>query len=86
MSRTFVEKLEDWRWWGEQGLHWLAGAAFALAVAKWFPFWASWGFSTALGLAREVWQNWGDENNDYLDAGADMLSWTLGAIVGSLVF
>lgn len=86
MSRTFVEKLADWQWWGEQGLHLLAGGVFAIAVAKWLPFWASWGLSTLIGLGREVWQNWGDDNNDYLDAGADLLFWSIGAALMSLVF
>ena len=37
-------------------------------------------------FAREIIQNWGDEDNDYLDMATDLLVWTLGATAASLVF
>lgn len=42
--------------------------------------------SVVVCLAREWFQNFGDDNNDAIDMLADITSWTLGAIVASLVF
>lgn len=90
MPRPFGEKVRDWRWWGEQQAHHLAGfAVVALLVVGAFVgryrrSWRAWiiaGFvvSLAVGIGREVVQNWGDADNDYLDAAADVLAWAAGS-------
>ncbi len=42
--------------------------------------------SITVAVVYEAFQNWGDENNDYLDMATDLLVWTLGAVAASLVF
>ncbi len=42
--------------------------------------------SVVVCLAREWFQNFGDDDNDAIDMLTDITSWTLGAIVASLVF
>ena len=84
--RTLTERMRDWRWWGEQLLHAIAGAACAALVAYWTPWWASASFGAALGILREITQNLGDESNSVGDSIADVLCWTMGAVAMSFVF
>jgi hypothetical protein len=42
--------------------------------------------SIVVAVAYEAVQNWGDEDNNYLDLATDLLVWTLGAVVASLAF
>ena len=41
--------------------------------------------SVAVGVAREVVQNWGDADNDVLDSIADALAWASGPAAGALI-
>lgn len=43
-------------------------------------------FSISVCLGREWFQNYGDDDNDAIDMLIDIIFWTLGAIVASLVF
>lgn len=62
----------------DQVLHFTAGFLISAFTGPFFSF----GFA----IGREIVQNWGDKDNDYLDMATDVLVWTLGAIVASLVF
>ena len=42
--------------------------------------------SIVVALIRELVQNWGDADNDYIDMAIDVLVWGLGAALASLVF
>lgn len=66
-----------WQEGVDQALHFTAG--FALGCLS--PL-----FSVGFAIGREIAQNWGDKDNDYLDMALDLLVWTLGAVVASLVF
>lgn len=67
--------------WGQevvdQTLHFILG--FSIAAV------AGLGFSIGMAVLRETVQNWGDDNNDYLDMMIDLLFWTIGAVVASAV-
>lgn len=91
MSRPLSERIRDPWWWAEQVLHFALGGAIAGAFAD-AGAWAAWGLSTTLGIARELIQNlrlrggrwvWDGSKSD---AAVDVGAWTLGAIIGSLVF
>ena len=38
--RTLIERMRDWRWWGEEVAHWLIGAAivFFCGTVLWWVF------------------------------------------------
>ena len=94
MPRTMKEKLRDWKWWGEQGLHGLAGATVS------FLFWinTTWAGHTELlalfglfagatvGTLREILQNIDDDpaDNDLVDSHVDAWAFTMGAALSSL--
>ena len=79
MKPAWYAKLPHWGQEAiDQGLHFTAGFLIS-AVAG--PI-----VSIVVACIRELVQNWGDDNNDYLDMMIDMLVWTLGAIAASLVF
>lgn len=63
----------------EQVAHFAAG--FLISAVTGSPI-----FSVAIGVAREVFQNWGDKDNDYLDMATDLWVWTIGAVLASAVF
>lgn len=42
--------------------------------------------SVGVAIVREVIQNWGDDDNNYVDMATDLTSWAIGAIAASLVF
>ena len=90
MSRPLSERMKDWRYWMlDQGGHLLLGLGIAYAFED-MGGWGSWGFSTGLGILRELLQNlrfkggihW---DGDPSDAGVDVVFWTLGAVIGSLI-
>ena len=62
----------------DQTLHFVAGFAFSALGG---PI-----VSVVVVLIRELVQNWGDSDNDYLDMTIDILVWGLGAALASLVF
>ncbi len=62
----------------DQTLHF--GAGFAISALA-GPI-----VSIVVALIRELVQNWGDRDNDYLDMAIDVLVWGLGAALASLVF
>ena len=62
----------------DQTLHFTAGFAISALAG---PI-----VSIAVALIRELVQNWGDADNDYLDMAIDVLVWGLGAALASLVF
>lgn len=91
MSRPLSERVKDWKWWGEQVVHFLVGGiivafiAFFVAVGGIDPGgWARvsivavavWG-----GALREIIQNFGDTDGSLGDSIVDMSMWTLGAII-----
>lgn len=88
--RPLSERVKDWKYWVlDQGGHFLIGGAIAYAFVD-FGAWGSWGFSTFLGLLREIVQNvrfrrgrmrW---DGSIADAVVDVAVWCLGAVVGSL--
>lgn len=90
MSRPLSERVKDWRWWLEQVVHTAIGGAIAYAFADMGTVGAA-SFSALLGLLRELIQNlrfkgWRPYWDGSLpDAGVDLLAWTVGAIIGSLV-
>lgn len=61
----------------DQALHFAAGFLIG-AINPWL--------SIGAAVLREIIQNWGDEDNNYLDMAVDILVWTLGAVAASLVF
>lgn len=62
----------------EQVAHFIAG--FAISAFT-HPL-----VSVAVAVGREIYQNWGDTNNDYADMALDLFVWIAGAIIASLVF
>lgn len=90
MTRPMSERVRDPRWWLDQVLHFLLGGALAYGFED-LGGWGSFGFSLGLGIFRELVQNlrfngWRPRwDGSKADAGWDVLSWMLGAIVGSLV-
>lgn len=96
MPRDLRERARDWRWWGEQVAHQLAGLAIAALVAVpvfigrrrrsgwvWVVLALVVGIST--GIAREVVQNWGDAEGSVGDSVVDAIAWGSGAAFGSAV-
>lgn len=90
MSRPLSERVKDWKYWVDQALHLLIGGAIAYAFED-FGTWGAWGFSTLLGILREVVQNvrirgrrivW---DGSKADAAVDVAFWTVGAVIGSLI-
>lgn len=67
--------------WGQdlvdQSLHALIG----FGIGAFSPL-----LSIAVCLAREWLQNYGDLDNDAIDMLTDIIFWTLGAVVASVVF
>lgn len=59
----------------------VAHFALGFAIGGFSPL-----FSISVCLGREWFQNYGDDDNDAIDMLTDITSWTLGAIVASLVF
>ncbi len=90
MSRPLSERVRDPWWWLEQAAHTALGGALAYAFSDLGTL-GGIAFSAALGLVRELLQNlrfkgWRPRWNGSLsDAGVDMLAWTIGAIIGSVV-
>jgi hypothetical protein len=90
MARTLSERVKDPIYWVEQALHLALGGAISYAFSD-MGGWGSFGFSAFLGLLRELIQNlrfkgWRPRwDGSLADAGIDMLAWTVGAIVGSVV-
>ncbi len=90
MGRPLVDRVKDWRWWLEQAAHTALGGAIAYAFSDLGTIGGA-AFSAFLGLVRELLQNlrfrgWRPRWNGSLpDAGVDMLAWTIGAIIGSVV-
>lgn len=90
MTRPLRKRVRDWKWWGEQVLHFALGGAIAYAFLD-AGGWAAWGLSTGLGIARELIQNlrrrggrivW---DGSKADAGVDLGAWSLGAAIGAVV-
>lgn len=91
MSRPLSERVKDWRYWViDQGGHLILGCAIACAFSD-FGGWGAWGFSTFLGVLREIVQNvrirgrrivW---DGSMGDAAVDVFAWTLGASLASLI-
>lgn len=88
--------MADWRWWGEQVAHGLAGAAIVAlfrgpeamlgaALGDWFTQLAL-TIAIVAGALREIIQNHDDVGGSLGDSIADFLFWTLGAILMSVVF
>lgn len=70
MSRTLAERMSDWRWWGEQGLHVLVGGAAAATMAVGSPILggalaAMWIASVREFDQRPI-QSWGDTIIDWV--------------------
>ncbi len=84
--RPLSERMKDWRYWVDQTLHLLIGGAIAYAFED-MGGWGSWGFSTGLGVLRELLQNLRKDgwHGSKADAAVDVAFWTLGAIIGSLI-
>lgn len=76
--------------WGrkvvDQILHALGGAAIEAVFAWWSPWWVGVVVAVVLAIAREVWQNWGDAKNDYVDMLLDVVFFGVGAALMSLAF
>ena len=94
MSRTLAERARDWKWWGEQALHTLAGFAivwglciplrlFGIPDAAAHEFLVP--LSCWIGGAREIKQNHGDPYGSLGDSLVDCAFWCLGAMIGGLV-
>ncbi len=92
MGRTLKERIRDWKWWGEQVLHFAIGfaivwggaivlGAFRVPVAWALPMLI--GVSCFAGAAREIIQNDGDpfSKGSREDSLIDVAAWILGAIV-----
>lgn len=75
--RWYEELPKVWQEVIDQTLHFGLG----LVVGGFSPL-----LSIVVCLAREWFQNYGDDDNDAIDMLTDITSWTLGAIVASLVF
>ena len=90
MSKPLSERMKDWRYWVlDQGGHLVIGTAIAYAFSD-LGGWGAWGFSTLLGIVRELLQNLRFKGGIHWDgrlddAGVDVLFWTTGAIIGSLI-
>lgn len=54
----------------DQTLHFVAGFLISALTNP--------AISIGVAWIRELIQNWGDEDNDYLDLATDLLVWTLG--------
>lgn len=85
MPRTLAERVRDWRWWRDQGLHVLLGGLAALpAVWGPLPFLAGACAALIVAGAREYEQrpveSWGDAVVDVACTVAG------GAIVGGIVY
>lgn len=69
MSRTLAERMTDWRWWGEQGLHFLIGSAAAAVMAVGSPILGGALASMWIASVREFdqrpVQSWGDTLFDW---------------------
>ena len=89
MARTIGERVQDWKWWGEQILHLLAGglivAPSIFIPAGVIPTVVFTALSVWIGGLREIWQNFGDTDGSLWDSVIDYTAWTLGAILMSLV-
>ena len=92
MPRPFLEKVREPEYWLEQSGHGWIGFAAGFPVAT-FVFWASrsgfWAFIAAVSasalaaIARELWQNLGDDDNDIADAILDtFMTWAGGILTG----
>lgn len=97
MHKTLTEKLRDWRWWRDQGLHGLGGAFVSFLFwinASWMggpgasvlPLLGLFAGSTA-GNIREIIQNKDDDpaDNDLVDSQIDAWAWTYGAATSSML-
>ena len=84
--RTLTERVKDWRYWLDQALHLLIGGSIAYAFED-FGTWGAWGFSTLLGVVRELVQNLRRDgwHGSKADAAVDVAFWTVGAVIGSLI-
>lgn len=79
MRIEFYENLPRWaRKTIDQILHFVFG--FVIAAAINIPA------SIMVAVAREVIQNWGDKDNSYSDMAIDVVVWTVGAVIASVVF
>lgn len=69
--------------WAQKTLEQVAhfGVGFLISAVT-----GSYVVSVLIAIVREVVQNWGDEDNDYLDMTVDLLVWTIGAVLASVVF
>ena len=90
MSRPLSERVRDPMYWVEQAAHFALGGAIAYAF-KDAGGWAAWGLSVCLGIVRELIQNlrlragrlfW---KGSIEDAAVDVLAWTFGASLASLI-
>lgn len=71
MSRTLSERVTDWRWWGEQGLHVCLGGATAAFTMIGNPIAACTSAAAWLATVRELidqWpvDSWGDMAIDWV--------------------
>jgi hypothetical protein len=89
MSRPLSERVKDWKCWGEQVAHFIAGGIIAYAFAFDSPWAIGCPLSIGAGLLREIVQNvrfgpfrW---DGSLADAGVDVAFWTVGAVIGSLI-
>ncbi len=84
--RRLSERVKEWRYWVDQLLHLLIGGAISYAFED-MGGWGAWGFSTFLGILRELLQNLRKDgwHGSKADAAVDVAFWTLGAIIGSLI-
>ncbi|TFH40900.1 MAG: hypothetical protein E4H01_15770 [Lysobacterales bacterium] len=90
MPRSLPERMKDWRWWGEQVLHFLAGWAIVWCGAvvlgafrvplDWLPTILV-PLACFAGGVREIVQNWGDYDGSLGDSIVDLGAWCLGATV-----
>jgi hypothetical protein len=91
--RDISERIRDWRWWGEQVAHSVAGGAvssmlcaFGLIDGANVPVLCMLGVlaGAGAGATYEILQNRNDDANDIVDSHIDSFAFTLGATISSL--
>lgn len=96
MPRDLRERARDWRWWGEQVAHHLAGFAITALLALgallgkrrrsgWAWVVAGLVVGIVAGVAREVVQNWGDADGSVGDSVVDALAWVSGSAAAAAI-
>lgn len=97
MGKPIVERMRKPEYWyADQLPHWAIGLAIAAVITNSLAFtgtlspalsiWLGVLVSWAIGIGRELVQNWGDAPNEgsVEDTQVDMVFWTMGAFMGAL--